>query len=213
MTTDSADCFDALASDSRWRTFDAEERRKVDAFVRRWAIKPGDRVLEPGCGAGRLTEVLAALTGPAGAVVAFDASPEFMRLTAQRALPAHVALHTARADALPLAPDSFDHVVCFNVFPHLTPLAATTRRLVTFLRSRGVFWIAHTRSQTFVNAVHREGPPAIHDHILPDPETLTWLLRDAGLGEVDVENGADFFLARAVRLAPAVASVHPDGHV
>jgi demethylmenaquinone methyltransferase/2-methoxy-6-polyprenyl-1,4-benzoquinol methylase len=210
MSTDSAGCFDTLASDARWRTFTVEERRKVDAFVRRWGIKPGDRVLEPGCGAGRLTEVLAALTGSAGSVVAFDASPEFMRLTAQRALPPHVALHTARADALPLAPDSFDHVVCFNVFPHLTPLAATTRRLVTVLRPRGVFWIAHTRSQTFVNAVHREGPPAIHDHILPAPEALTRLLRDAGLGEIEIENGADCFLARAVRLAPEVASVHPD---
>ena len=53
MSTDSAVCFDTLAADTRWRAFDAEERRKVGAFVRRWGIKPGDRVLEPGCGAGR----------------------------------------------------------------------------------------------------------------------------------------------------------------
>ncbi len=212
MNADSADCFDELASDARWRAFTVEERRKVDAFVRRWEIKPGDRVLEPGCGAGRLTEVLAALTGPTGSVVAFDASPEFMRLAAQRALPRHVILHTARADALPLAPDSFDHVVCFNVFPHLTPLPETARRLAAVLRPRGVFWIAHTRSQTFVNAVHREGPSAIHDHLLPAPEALAQLLREAGLGEIEIEDGADCFLARAVRLAPEGASVHPGPH-
>jgi cyclopropane fatty-acyl-phospholipid synthase-like methyltransferase len=212
MSTDSADCFDELASDARWRTFTVEERRKVDAFVDRWKIKPGDRVLEPGCGAGRLTEVLAALTGPEGAVVAFDASPAFMRLTAQRALPPHVTLHTAPVDAVPIAPDSFDHVVCFNVFPHLTPLPETTRRLTAALRPRGVFWIAHTRSQTIVNAVHREGPSAIHNHILPDPADLARLLRAAGLGEIEIENGAEFFLARAVRLAPANPSVHPGDH-
>lgn len=213
MSTDSASCFDTLADDRRWHAFDADERRKVDAFVRRWDIKPGDRVLEPGCGAGRLTEVLAALTGPEGTVVAFDASPKFMGLAAQRALPPHVTLHTARADALSLAPGSFDHVVCFNVFPHLTPLPETTRRLVAVLRPRGVFWIAHTRSQTFVNAVHQKGPPLFHDHILPAPEDLTRLLCDAGLGEIEIENGADCFLARAVRLAPEVASAHSGGHV
>ena len=51
MFTDSAKCFDTLAADTRWHAFDVEERRKVDAFVSRWGIKPGDRVLEPGCGA------------------------------------------------------------------------------------------------------------------------------------------------------------------
>ena len=212
MSTDSTVCFDALASDARWHAFDAEERRKVDTFVRHWNIRPGERVLEPGCGAGRLTEVLAALTGPAGSVVAFDASPEFMRLTAQRALPPHVILHTARLEALLLPPDSFDHVVCFNVFPHLTPLAATTRRLVAALRPLGVFWIAHTRSQTFVNEMHREGPPAIQNHILPDPKELTRLLCDAGLGEIEIEDTAESFLVRAVRSIPAIASVHPADH-
>jgi demethylmenaquinone methyltransferase/2-methoxy-6-polyprenyl-1,4-benzoquinol methylase len=213
MPTDPAACFDTLASDARWHAFDAEERRKVDAFVRRWNIRSGDHMLEPGCGAGRLTEVLAALTGPTGSVVAFDASPEFMRLTAQRALPPHVILHTACVAALPLPPDSFDQVICFNVFPHLTPLLETTRRLAAALRPRGMFWIAHTRSREIVNAVHREGSPAFHDHILPAPEELTQLLRAAGLDEVEIEDGADHFLARAVRPAPSAAAVHPDGRV
>jgi len=213
MTDDMTRSFDALAANPRWHAFDAEERRKVDAFVCRWGIKPGDRVLEPGCGAGRLTEVLAALTGPDGSVVAFDASPEFMRLAAQRRLPPQVTLHTARADVLVLAPASFDHIVCFNAFPHLTPLLGTTRRLVAALRPGGTFWIAHTCSQTSVNAVHREGRPVFHDHILPAPAELTLLLRDAGLGETEIEDAADHFLARAVRLAPEAASGHPDRHV
>ncbi len=213
MPTDSANCFDTLAADPRWRAFDAEERSKVDAFVRRWGIKPGDHVLEPGCGAGRLTEVLAALTGPAGSVVAFDASPEFMCLASQRGLPPHVSLHIARLDALPLAPDSFDHVVCLNVFPHLTPLPETVLRLATVLRPGGVFWIAHTRSRTMVNSVHREGASAFRDHILPEPEELARLLRAAGLTAIEIEDGADHFLARAGRIAPENTSVHPRGRV
>jgi ubiquinone/menaquinone biosynthesis C-methylase UbiE len=195
----SPDCFDLLAADPRWQTFTDEEQRIVDAFVRHWQIKPGDHVLEPGCGSGRLTTVLAALTGPAGCVMAFDVSPEFMRLAAQRHLPPHVILRTARTEELPLAPASFDHVVCFNVFPHLVPQAAIARRLAAALRPGGRFWIAHTCSRQFVNEIHRRGPPAIHDHLLPDPRQLTSLLRQAGLVEIEVEDDAGHFLARAIR--------------
>jgi demethylmenaquinone methyltransferase/2-methoxy-6-polyprenyl-1,4-benzoquinol methylase len=212
MTTASVRCFDNLATDTRWQTLTAKERRQVDAFVRRWQIKPGDRVLEPGCGSGRLTAVLAALTGPAGRVVAFDASPGFMRLAAQRNLPPHVTLHRARVETLSLAPASFDHVVCFNVFPHFMPQAQTARRLATALRPGGVFWIAHTCNRAFVNAVHRHGPSALHDHLLPAPRKLARLLREAGLDEVEIEDGADHFLARAVRPAHTPASLHADGH-
>jgi demethylmenaquinone methyltransferase/2-methoxy-6-polyprenyl-1,4-benzoquinol methylase len=212
MTADSAYCFDTLATDTRWHEFRAAERRTVAAFVRRWRIQPGDRVLEPGCGSGRLTAVLAALTGPAGRVVAFDSSPEFMRLVVRRRLPRHVTLHTARADTLPLAPASFDHVVCFNVFPHLVPQATMVRRFAAALRPGGVFWIAHTGSRQFVNAVHRSGPPSLHDHLLPAPRLLARLLRAAGLDEVEIEDRADHFLARAINPTHLPASLHADGH-
>ena len=204
MSPDAARHFDQLATNPRWQTFTAEERRKIGAFVRRWRIKPGDRVLEPGCGSGRLTVVLAALTGPKGRVVAFDVSPEFTRFAARRRLPQHVTLRTARAETLALAPESFDHVVCFNVFPHLVPQADIARRLVVALRPGGVFWIAHTCSRAFVNTAHRCGPPALHDHLLPAPRKLARLLREAGLNDVEIDDGADRFLARAVR--PALKS-------
>jgi demethylmenaquinone methyltransferase/2-methoxy-6-polyprenyl-1,4-benzoquinol methylase len=206
MITDSSTwCFDTLAGDDRWRMFTDEERAKVDDFVRRWRIKPGDRVLEPGCGSGRLTAMLAELTGPAGRVVAFDSSPEFMRLAAQRHLPAHVTLLTARAEAARFTPESFDLVLCFNVFPHLVPPAGIARRLARTLRPGGVFWIAHTCSRAFVNSVHRQGPIGVRRHLLPAPRELTRLLRSAGLTDVEIEDGADRFLARAVRPALAAA--------
>ena len=200
--------FDALASEARWQSFSSEDLRKVAAFVRTWSIKPGDHVLEPGCGSGRLTAVLADLTGPPGRVEAFDCSPEFLRLAAQRHLPPHVTLRAAWAEALPLAPESFDHVVCFNVFPHLVPHAVIARRMAVALRPGGAFWIAHSCSRAVLNAIHRRGPPALHDHLLPSPRKLARLLREAGLKEVEIEDGADHFLARAIRPESEPAIVH-----
>jgi demethylmenaquinone methyltransferase/2-methoxy-6-polyprenyl-1,4-benzoquinol methylase len=201
MTATPARCFNALAADTRWHAFTPEEKRSVDVFVRRWGIRRGQHVLEPGCGAGRLTAVLARQTGPTGRVVAFDSSREFIRVAEQRGLPVQVSLHQARVQAFPLSPAEFDHIVCFNVFPHLLPPAAVTRRLAAALKPGGFFWIAHTCSRSFVNAVHRGGPASIRDHLLPAPGKLTRLLRSAGLDEIEIEDAPGHFFARAARPA------------
>src|ERR1022692_3017263 len=109
MTAETVRCFDALAADAQWYTFTPNERRITDEFVRRWGIRPGDWVLEPGCGSGRLTVILAALTGPEGRVLAFDASREFIRAAARRGMPAHVTLHAFRMETAPLPQASFEH--------------------------------------------------------------------------------------------------------
>lgn len=193
--------FDQLAADPRWHTFTAQERQIVEDFSRRWQIRAGQHVLEPGCGTGRLTAVLAALTGPTGSVVAFDASAKLIRIAGGRRLPAHVRLHTARAETFVRQSAVFDHIVCFNVFPHLVPHARIARRLARALRPGGVLWIAHTRSRSFVNAVHGRGASFMHDHLLPEPDVLGRWLREAGLRAFEVEDEADRFLAWAVRPA------------
>jgi demethylmenaquinone methyltransferase/2-methoxy-6-polyprenyl-1,4-benzoquinol methylase len=210
MTAETVRCFDALAADARWHTFTPHERRITDAFVCRWGIKPGDHVLEPGCGSGRLTVILAALTGPAGRVLAFDASPEFIRVGGRRGLPAHVTLHAFRMETAPLPQAAFDHAVCFNAFPHLVPQERTARRLAEALRPGGVLWIAHTCSRSFVNGIHSKGPASLRNHLLPGPMALEHILRRAGLDEVEIEDGADRFLARAVRPAPVCACLTAD---
>jgi ubiquinone/menaquinone biosynthesis C-methylase UbiE len=200
MADDPARCFDMMAADARWSTFSAEERDKVDAFTRRWRIRPGDRVLEPGCGSGRLTVILADLAGPRGHVLAFDASPRLMKIAEARNLPAHVTLRVDRAETLPLAPASFDHIVCFNVFPHLVPHQAIAERLSSALRPGGRFWIAHTRGRETVNAVHASGPAFLSGHLLPAPPILERLLSAAGLESIEIEDGPDRFLASARRV-------------
>jgi SAM-dependent methyltransferase len=197
--------WDAVAADSRWHSFTAQERSIVDDFVPLWGIKRGQAVLEPGCGSGRLTEILAALTGPTGRVVAFDRSREFMRIAARRGLPAHVHLRVAGIGAFRIEPAAFDHVLCFNAYPHLVPQRLVARRLARALRPGGVLWIAHTCSRRFVNEVHRGGPAAIRKHLLPDPAGLTRQLRDAGLVGITIRDGADRFLAKGVRPASPLA--------
>lgn len=195
MSDSALRCFDRLAAQARWHAFTLAEERLVRAFARRWRIRAGERVLEPGCGAGRLTERLAAWVGPAGRVLAFDESAEFLRVARGRGLPAQAKFRRALVQTVRLGRGSYDHVVCFNVLPHLRPPARVLRRLVAALRPGGWLWVAHTASRERINAIHRSGPRSIRSHLIPPPRTLARLLAESGLAEIGVVARHDRFHA------------------
>jgi SAM-dependent methyltransferase len=79
-------------------------------------VKPGDRVLDVGCGEGTDVERLVELVAPAGEVVGVDSS--------ERLVAAARALHVGQfvvgdATALPFADNSFDMCRADRVFQHL----------------------------------------------------------------------------------------------
>jgi ubiquinone/menaquinone biosynthesis C-methylase UbiE len=84
-------------------------------------IRPGDRVLDVGCGPGRLAMVFAERVSPSGSVDGIDASPQMIdRATAQareRGVPAH--FQVAYAQKLPFADSTFDAVACTLALHHV----------------------------------------------------------------------------------------------
>jgi len=67
--------FDAMSVDPIWLAFDAAETAKIEEFPADWQLRPGHRILEPGCGTGRLTERLVPLVAPGGSIIACDTAP------------------------------------------------------------------------------------------------------------------------------------------
>lgn len=99
----------------------------VEGYVRRLAPRPGERLLEVGCGLGRLLDRLR--RRHAVAVSGVDVSEEAVRLARQRLGP-ECELRTASAEALPFPSASFDLVVCWGVFD----LTEQSRALTEMLR-------------------------------------------------------------------------------
>jgi len=169
--------------------FDAESRRVLDA-------KPGEHVLDVGCGTGTSTIAIADAVGPTGSVVGCDISPTMIdaaRIRASDHPQISLAITDAQTDDL-LQADLFDAVYSrFGVMFFIDPVAAFAN-IGSAVRSGGrlVFvcwqgeaaneWIALPARILRSHATDLEVPPADAPgpFAFQDADRVVGILRDAG---------------------------------
>jgi SAM-dependent methyltransferase len=131
--------------------FDRDTSRRVEALyespdaIRRrgWVLalaelRPGERVLDVGCGPGFLASEMGAAVGSAGRVDAIDNSPPMLELARARcAGQSWVTLHHADAERLDFADSEFDAVVAVQVHEYVPDVEAAIRELQRVLRPGG----------------------------------------------------------------------------
>ncbi|NRA01729.1 MAG: methyltransferase domain-containing protein [Myxococcales bacterium] len=108
-------------------------------------LRPGQTVVDYGCGPGLLTLELARRVGPDGHVHGVDINTSFVerarRRLAGQGLGDRVTIHRIDRDGLPLPDAAADRVVCKNVLEYVDDPAATLAEFRRGLRSGG---LAHT---------------------------------------------------------------------
>lgn len=191
--------FDEMARKGEFLELDDDDQRRVRRFTGLWRVMKGMRVLEPGCGGGRLTERLARAVGPEGEVYACDISPAMIEKALERALPPHVSIECRSVYEIPRGDDHFDQAICLNTFPHFSDIPRALREICRVLKPGGDFWVCHLKSRDEVNNIHRQASPLLRRHLIPDVQGMRALFEGTGLDIKAIHDNASGYMLNALK--------------
>ena len=185
--------------DAPWaaNAYGLEEYAKLERLRAELGPFAGLRVLEPGCGSGRLTEVLSDWVGSTGRVVALDISPKMVARARQRLTGRdNVRVDHVALEDLAFTPSSFDVVLHHQVFPHYHDPACALRITNRALRPGGAVVVMHFITLGEINDTHRKAGTAVEKDMLPPPDKMHRLFAEAGLRVNFIKNDDQgFFLS------------------
>ncbi|MFI8325047.1 class I SAM-dependent methyltransferase [Streptomyces sp. NPDC085529] len=171
------------------------------AAVADLGLRPGDAVLDAGCGTGRALPPLRTAVGPSGTVIGADLTPEMLAeaVRAGRGGPGGAGtLLLADVGRLPLRDGALDAVFGAGLVSHLADPAADLRELARVVRPGGRLALFHPIGRAALAARH--GRQITPDDLRAEPR-LRPVLAEAGWRLVSYVDEDARYLALAVREA------------
>lgn len=177
-----------------------DELNKLNVMFNAAGPLNGCRVIEPGCGTGRLTEILAEKVGDTGNVFAFDISRGMIeaariRLDDKR----NVHLSVESLETLPLPPETADAVICHQVFPHFDDKPIALKIMFDALKPGGRLVVFHFISLAIINDRHRKAGTAVENDMMPPEDEMRALFERAGFKIDLLSDSEDHYLLCAVK--------------
>ena len=114
---------------------------RAATIIEHLGLKPGARVLDAGCGPGRLTMPLAVAVGPEGQVLALDIQEEMLSLTRDKVQTAgldNVQFIQANLGEGKLPSEYFDYAVMVTVLGEIPDQASALQEIYRTLKPGGI---------------------------------------------------------------------------
>ncbi|MBW3363224.1 MULTISPECIES: class I SAM-dependent methyltransferase [Streptomyces] len=159
-------------------------------------LRPGDAVLDAGCGTGRALPALRAVVGPGGTVLGADLTPAMLEEAARKGRGESGTLLRADVARLPLRDGALDAVFGAGLISHLARPDADMTELARVVRPGGVLALFHPIGRAALAARH--GRTLTADDLRAEP-VLRALLAGSGWRLDSYTDEDDRFLALAVR--------------
>ncbi|MFB7495751.1 class I SAM-dependent methyltransferase [Streptomyces sp. NPDC056161] len=186
--------FTARAAD--WDRRFPDDGPAYAAAVTALGLRPGDRVLDAGCGTGRALPPLRAAVGTSGVVVGVDLTPAMLHEVVRAGRERDGRLLLADVVALPLRTAAFDAVFAAGLIAHLPHPGADLRELARVVRPGGTLALFHPIGRAALAA--RQGRRITPDDLRAEAN-LRPLLTGSGWRMTSYVDEDARFLALAVR--------------
>ncbi|MEU1663669.1 methyltransferase domain-containing protein [Streptomyces sparsogenes] len=188
------DFFTPRAAD--WEARFPDDGPAYAAAVADLGLRPGDAVLDAGCGTGRALPALRAAVGPTGTVLGADATPAMLDAAVRAGRHRDAALALADVTRLPLRDGCLDAVFGAGLISHLPDPEAGLRELARVVRPQGLLALFHPVGRAALAA--RKGFAITPGDLRAEPN-LRPLLARSGWELTSYTDRDTRFLALAVR--------------
>lgn len=143
-------------------------------------VKPGDRVLDAGCGTGVLVPFIMERIGGAGELVELDFSEQMIETNRSLHRQPNIRCVVADVEHAPLEATAYDLAICFSCFPHFYDKGRSLQVIANSLKPAGLVCVAHFASDAEINDHHRKSQAVMHD-MLPDEQAMCALFAQTEL--------------------------------
>jgi ubiquinone/menaquinone biosynthesis C-methylase UbiE len=143
-------------------------------------LKPGDKVLDAGCGTGVLVPFVLERITSTGILYELDFSEKMIEINRNLHARDNIRFIVSDAENAPLDDTSCDVIVCFSSFPHFQDKEKAMTVLSRILNPRGAFVVSHFNSSEEIKKHHGSCHAVMHDH-LPEESAIRSLFQQVGL--------------------------------
>lgn len=124
--------------------------RQRDATLQRLHLKPGERVIDIGCGPGFLCKSMAAAVGAAGRVIGIDISEDLIDFATNHQDSDCIEYRVGNATALPVESAQFDVAVSTQVIEYVADADAALHEIARVVRPGGRAFIVDTDFDSWI---------------------------------------------------------------
>lgn len=191
------DFFSQLSASWDDRHAEPGELERLRIFSGHFQLRPGERVLDVGCGSGRLIPIICEQIGPNGSLVELDFAPGMLELGRTKADGSAVTFVAGDAHSLPLADRDFDKVIALALLPHLDNKASALKEFHRVLKTGGMLVIAHQMGREALDRLHSRSSEPVKRDLLPGRQALTRLLKSVGFSAIEILDEPEQYVAWA----------------
>jgi arsenite methyltransferase len=151
MATTAEFRFDEKTAQQLSMIYQTDDIKEMQRQFRVWFDpRPGESILDVGCGTGINDVALAKLVGPSGKIVGIDNSEAMLAIAHSKATAPNVEYQLKGVEQMNFPENAFDGVVCTQVLGYLEDPVTTIRAMLRVVKPGGRVFISETDWDTLM---------------------------------------------------------------